>query len=217
MVISECLVTRNNVHPPRKGRVFRRSWGEELLESSDRLAGGEGAGRRKHHLTPGSPDSIPTRSWPGDRAPREPGILCPQPIASSWHTWVQPVGSGFVQVRHRIPKERNEVPGLRKVPGVLQNGIQQVSQPLVPWQSAPQIQTLAPSRSPAKRNWPTHPSVSLHQFGTPWQQGPPRPVPGLHLRVRTSHSTWQKPDRLADSEGERAGQEAESYKQISIS
>lgn len=164
-------MTGNNVHPPRKGRVFRRSWGEELLESSDRLAGGEGAGRRKHHLTPGSPDSIPTRSWPGDRAPREPGILCPQPIASSWHSWVQPVGSGFVQVRHRIPKERNEVPGLRKVPGVLQNGMQQVSQPLVPWQSAPQIQTLAPSRSPAKRNWPTHPSVSLHQFGTGGNKG----------------------------------------------
>ena len=138
-------MTRDNVHPPRIGRVFQRSWGEELLESSDRdLQVERGVGRRKHHLSPGSPDSILTRSWPGDRAPREPGILCPQPITSSWHSWVQPVGSGLVQVRRRIPKERNEVPGLRKLSGVLQNGMQQVSQPLVSWHS----------QHPKSENWP---------------------------------------------------------------
>ena len=131
-----------------------------------------GVGQRKHHLTPGSPDSIPTRSWPRNRASREPGILCPWPIASSWHSWVQPVGSGFMQVTCRIPKERNEVPDLRKVPGVLQNGMQQVSQPLASWHSQhPKSKHWSPQgHQPRRTDPPIHQSLFFN-LGLPGSKG----------------------------------------------
>lgn len=129
-------------------------------------------GRRKHHLTPGSPDSIPTRSWPRDRASREPGNLCPRPIASSWHSWVQPVGSGFMQVTCRTPKERNEVPDLRKVPGVLQNGMQQVSQPLVSWHSQhPKSKHWSPQGHQPRRTDPPIRQSLFFNLGLPGSKG----------------------------------------------
>ena len=181
MDIKEYLVTRDNVHPPRKGRAFWRRWREEVAFWSPltkTCRWGEGVGWRK-----ASPHSWQSWLHPGKRLASGQGPHGTELDPASWH-WICASEMQDYKGREwsiwdekspRNPAEWNAVSA--SVPGVLA-------------QVAPQIQSLVSSWSPAKWNWPTSLSVSLPQFETPWQQGPPRLVPGLHLGVRTSHSTW---------------------------
>ena len=176
------LVTRDNVHPPRKGRVFWRSWERSFWSPWQRLAGGERGGAEK-----ASPHSWQPWLHPNKELAKEQGLQGAWHPVSMAHSILMalmgPASWLWIHASDMQDSKRKKwSPRFEKSPrSAAEWNAASVSAPGVLAQSAPQIRTLVPSRSPAKKNWPTHPSVSLLQFGTPRQQGPPRPVPGLQV------------------------------------